>query len=69
MTMIIRRANVNCPKCGHPFVVRQQTETQMNSNVSPETEAALGGVWAAFDKTFELMDDVFKKVFKPKLRR
>lgn len=68
--VIIRTANVKCPKCGHPFTVKQQAETQM-SMVSPENaekiRVALDEGFAAMDKAFSTMDAAFKKVFDRKL--
>jgi len=69
---ILRTAKVTCPKCGHPFTVRQQTETQMGM-VSPENadriRAALDEGFAAMDKCISTMDAAFKKVFDRKLWR
>lgn len=57
----LRKANVNCPKCGHGFVVRD------NGGLSKEKAdkiwAASDVAFAAMDRAFKEMDKAFRKVF------
>jgi hypothetical protein len=49
----LRKAHVNCPKCGHGFTVRD------NGGLTP---AQADRVWKAVDEAFAAMDRAFAKM-------
>lgn len=51
----LRKADVNCPKCGHGFTVRD------NGGLSKEQA---DNAWRAFDRAFVLMDRAFSQMDK-----
>ena len=51
----LRKANVNCPKCGHGFTVRD------NGGLSPEKA---NKIWKATDELFAAADRLFASVRK-----
>lgn len=50
---ILRKAHVNCPKCGHGFTVRD------NGGL---TKAKADAIWKAVDDAFAAMDKAFAKM-------
>lgn len=54
----LREAHVNCPKCGHGFIVRD------NGGM---TKAKADKIWKATEEAFALIDKAFDKLFHPSL--